>query len=89
MRFPMRRAKTLDVVQDERRNILASLPERTATRSENVETIVKITAELIVIHHFRQISVRCRDQPDVHFVSPATAQSLELLFLQNSQQFRL
>lgn len=42
-----------------------------------------------MINHFREISVRCRDQPRVHLVCPAAAQLLELLFLQDLQEFRL
>ena len=81
--------KDLHVVQDELRNVFASLSKRRQLDRKNVKTIIKITAELIVIDHFKEISVRGRDQPDVHFVSPAATQALEFLFLQNSQQFRL
>jgi len=87
--LPHAPGKDLDVMQHEERDILGSLPERRQLDRKNVKTVVKIAAELIVIDHFRQISVRCRDQPDVHCVSPAAAQALKLLFLQNSEQFRL
>src|SRR6516162_1067834 len=33
--------------------------------------------------------MRCRNQPDIDAMRPATSQTLELLLLQNPQQFRL
>jgi hypothetical protein len=54
-----------------------------------LQSIVEIAAKFPPLHHFRQIPVRRSHQPNVHPVSSSAAQALELLFLQDTQQFRL
>src|SRR6266446_8013764 len=73
----------------EGRNVFAALTQRWQQDGEDIQTIIEIAAKFSTIHHLRQISIRCSNQPNVHLVSPRTPQPLELLFLQDAQQFGL
>src|SRR5262249_542624 len=54
-----------------------------------VQTVIQIAAKFFSGHHFDQISVCCRHQPDIDSMRSAVAETFELLFLQNTQQFRM
>jgi len=56
---------------------------------ENVEPIVKITAEFIPFHHLCHIAMGGGNQAKVDVMRAGTAYAFELLFLQNAQEFRL
>src|SRR5437899_9481459 len=71
------------------RNVFAARPQRWQQDREHVQTVVEVDAKFAPLHHLRQITVRCSHQPNVHLVSPSAAQALELLFLQDTEQFGL
>ena len=53
------------------------------------QAIVEVAAKLTVRHHFFQVTIRCRHEPDIYGNRARAAQPLELLFLQGPQEFRL
>src|SRR5271169_6007327 len=71
------------------RDVSAACPQWWQQDRKNIQTVVKVAAELRLLHHVRQISVSCGDQPNVDLVGSSTTQALELLFLQYPQQFGL
>ncbi len=82
-------AINLDKMCHQGRNVFAALPQRWQQDREHVQTIVEVAAKFAPLHHVRQISVGRSHEPNVHLVSPGAAQALELLFLQDAQQFGL
>src|SRR5262249_46360082 len=82
-------AENLDEVYDESRNVVVARPQRWKTDWENVQAIVKITAELITRYHFHKIAVGRGDQSNVYLMRAAASQALEFLLLQHTKQLRL
>ena len=56
---------------------------------KNVETIVKVAAELLLGNQTRQVGIGSSDEANIHALRARAAEALELLFLQNTQQFWL
>src|SRR6202035_557935 len=50
---------------------------------------VEVVPKFVPLHHVLQVSVGRSHEPNVDLVSPCAAQALELLLLQNTQQFGL
>src|SRR5712692_8255734 len=70
-------------------NVFPTLSERRQQDGEDVQTIVQVTAKLTASDHLDEVPIRCRYEPNVHLMSSTASQSLELLFLQHTQQLRL
>jgi hypothetical protein len=70
-------------------NVFAARPQRWQRDRKHIQTVVEIAAKFPPLHHFNQISVGRSYEPNVHLVSSSTAQALELLLLQDTQQFGL
>src|SRR5258708_3981496 len=87
--LPHAAAKHLHEMRDKSRNVFPALSEGRQQEGENIQTIIQVTAKLPASDHLREISIRCGHQSDIYFMSSTAAQSLELLFLQHTQQFRL
>src|SRR5216683_1732340 len=79
----------LDKVFHQCRNVFATRPQRWQRNREHIQTVVEVAAKFAPLHHINQISVGRSYQANVHLVSPSAAQTLELLFLQDTQQFGL
>ena len=79
----------LDKMFDQRRDVFPALPQRWQRDRKHIETVVEVTAKFVPLHHLNQIPVCRRDEPNVYLVSASAAQTFELLFLQDTQQFRL
>src|SRR6202043_3841955 len=82
-------AEDLGKMRYEDRNVFAARPQWWKQDGKHIQTIAEVAAKLAALRHLRQVTICCRHQPDVHLVSPSAAQTLELLFLEHSQQFRL
>src|SRR6202140_4670070 len=79
----------LDKVLHQCRNVSAAHPQRWQRNREYIQTVIEVAAKFAPLHHVHQISVGRGDQTNVHSVSSSTAQALEFLFLQDTQQFGL
>jgi hypothetical protein len=74
----------LDEMRDQEWYILSALPKGRNQDRKDVQTIVKITAKFIPSNHLGQIAMGGGNQAHVDVMRAATAQALELLFLQNA-----
>ena len=73
----------------QQRDVFHTLTQRGNPNRKDVETIVKVFAELPRGGHLRQITARSGHEPDIDPLSLGAAQPLELPFLQHPQQLRL
>src|ERR1700730_6878348 len=73
----------------QRRDIFATPAQGWQRDWKHIQAVVEVAAKFAPLHHVRQISVGRCHEPNVHLVSPSAAQTLELLFLQDPQQFGL
>jgi hypothetical protein len=71
------------------RYVFVSLPQRRQHNREHIQPVVEIAAKFAAARHPGQVTVRRSHQPNVHLVSLCTAQAFELLFLKDTQEFRL
>src|ERR1700719_4135438 len=76
-------------MRNQGRNGLAAVAQRRQREEDNIQTVAEGDAKFTPIHHFHQVTVRRRYQPNVHLVGMSSAQTLELLFLQDAQQLGL
>src|SRR6201997_1333635 len=81
--------KYLGEMKDQLAYVLPALSQGRNHDRENVQPIVKITAEFMACDHLGQIAMGSGNQPHVDVMRAAAAQALELLFLQHAQKFRL
>src|SRR5258708_743863 len=79
----------LDKMFDQRRNVFPAFPQRWQWDRKHIQTVVEVATKFVALHHVNQIPVGRSYQANVHLVSPSAAQALELLLLQDTQQFRL
>src|SRR5262249_231295 len=79
----------LDEMQDQLAYVLSAFPQWRNHDRKYVQPIVKITAKFITSNHRGQIAMGSGNETDVDVMRAAAAQALELLFLQNAQEFRL
>src|SRR5215472_4017365 len=79
----------LDEVAHEQRNILPTLAQRREMNGKNIQPIVKVLAEFVRVHHFRKIPIRGSDQANIDLPGTSAPQTLEFLFLKDSQQLGL
>src|SRR5260370_15035498 len=70
-----------DKMFDQRRNGFAALPQRWQRDRKHIQTVVEVATKFVALHHASQIPVGGSDEPNVHLVSPSTAQAFEFLFL--------
>src|SRR5882672_7878979 len=82
-------SQDLDKMCDQSRNVFPALAQRWQWYRKNIQPVVKIAAKFVAFHHVKQISVGRSYQPNVHLVRASATQALELLFLQDPQQFGL
>src|SRR6266478_1384708 len=66
--FPHAAAKHLHEMRDKSRNVFPALSERRQQDGEDVQTIVQVTAKLPASYHLLEIPIRCRYEPDIHFM---------------------
>jgi hypothetical protein len=88
-RFPHAAAEDLYEVLYERGNVLPALSQRRQQERKDIQPIVEITPELGACDHLSQIPIGCSDEANINLVSSTASESLELLFLQHTQQFWL
>ena len=79
----------IDVVINDRGNLRSSFAQRRHAQTNHVQTIVQIFAKTALGDHLFQISVRCGDDPNVHFDGALFTKRLNLSFLSKTEQFRL
>src|SRR5271168_339066 len=79
----------LDKMFNQRRNVLTTRPQRGQWDRKYIQSVVEVTTKFVALHHFNQISVGRRHEAHVYLVSAPAAQALELLLLQDAQQFGL
>jgi hypothetical protein len=65
----------------ENRNVFNPLPQRWDHDRKHLEPIVEIAAKFSILHHLREVSIRCSDQTHIDAHRSTTAQPLELLLL--------
>src|ERR1700722_18831699 len=70
---PHAAAKHLHEMRDKSRNVFPALSERRQQDGEDVQTIVQVTAKLPASYHLHEVPIRCRYQPDIHFVRATAA----------------
>src|SRR6266850_2227245 len=79
----------LDKMFHQRWNVFAAPPQRWQREGKHIQTIVEVAAKFVALHHDSQIPVGRGYKPNVHLVGSGAAQALELLLLQDTQQFGL
>ena len=79
----------MDEVTHEKRNIFRAFAKRWDLNGENVEAVIEVAAEGALGDKLRKILVRGGDDADIHALRAVAAESLEFLFLQDTQQFGL
>ena len=91
MRNPLPHApgEYLYEVQDQLTYVIPSLTQRRYEDRKYVQPIVEIAAEFVACDHVGQVAMGGGHQTDVDAMCTAASQPLELLFLQNPQEFRL
>jgi hypothetical protein len=72
-----------------RRDVLAPFPQRRHRQHDHVQPIVEIGAEQPVPHRRRQVAIRGRHDPAVHFPRARAADPLEPPGLQEVQELGL
>jgi hypothetical protein len=87
--FPHPPGKYINEMKDQLAYVLSAVPQRRNQDRENVQPIIKITAEFITCNHLCQIAMGGDNQTHVDVMRAAAAQALKLLLLQNAQKFRL
>ena len=88
-RLALTRGEPLYEMVDQLRNIISSLAQGRERNRENVQPVIKISAKFSLLYHVPQILIRGGDNTYVDLQRAAAAQALELLLLENAQQFRL
>jgi len=73
----------------ERRNVFTARPQRRQWDRKHIQPIVEVAAKFVSLYHFNQISMSRGYEANVYLMSPAAAQALEFLLLQDPQQFGL
>src|SRR5207245_11099562 len=81
--------KPADEVIDERVDVLRPLTEGRYRDREDVQAVVQIVTEAALFDHPGKVAVRGGDQTDVDVDRPCPAETLELVFLQHTQELRL
>jgi hypothetical protein len=76
-------------VCDERRNVFATIAQRRHGDREDIEPVEQIRPESSVFDHLREIAMCCRDQADIGSYCLCAAQPLELVFLEDTEEFGL
>src|SRR3984957_9842196 len=71
--LPHAAAKHLHELRDKRRTVFRALSERRQQEGYDVQTIVQVTAKLPASYHLHEVPIRCRYQPDIHFVRSTAA----------------
>ena len=71
----------------QRGNILLAFPQRREGDRHNVQAIVQIFAKPAGADQLGQIFVGGSNQPDIHFLNLATADSEKFFVLDDSEQF--
>src|SRR6266404_2867299 len=66
--LPHAAAKHLHEMRDKSRNVFPALSERRQQDGEDVQTIIQVTAKLPASYHLLEIPIRCRYEPDIHFM---------------------
>src|SRR5262245_59236240 len=70
-------------------NIRLALTEGHEIDREDIQSIIKILAELSFSHFFGQVSIRCRYQTNIGFQRSVASDAFELAFLNCPQQLAL
>jgi hypothetical protein len=81
--------KNLNKMRDQWLYVLSAFSHGWNQDRENIQPIIKITAELIPTDHLCEIAMCGCNQADVDLMGPAASKPLELLFLQNPEQLWL
>jgi hypothetical protein len=81
--------KYLNEVQDQVTYVIPALSQGRYEDRKYVQPIVKIAAEFVACDHPGKVAMSGGHKTDVDAMCTAASQSLELLFLQNTQEFRL
>jgi hypothetical protein len=76
-------------VHDQLTYVIPALPQGRYENGKYVQPIVKIAAEFVACNHVGQVAMSGGHKTNVDAMCAAASQSLELLFLQNAQKFRL
>src|SRR5262249_45932867 len=70
-------------------NIVYTVPQRRQLDRKHVQPIIKVAPEFPCSHHFREVSMRCGNEPDIGLDCAIRAESFELSLLQCTEQFGL
>src|SRR5215510_391875 len=81
--------KYLYEVQDKLRYVIPAFPKGRYEDRKYVQPVVKIVAEFVACDHLGEVAMSGGHKTDVYAMCAGATQSLELLFLQNAQKFRL
>ena len=76
-------------VARQQRDVFAPIAQRGDHHRKNVEPVEEIAAKLVLRHLLRQIHIGGGHQANIHTDRARAAETLELLFLKNTQQLRL
>ena len=74
---------------DEQRNVLAAIAQRRQLDREHVQPVVEVLAQLAGPHRLGRVEVGRGDDPDVHRLLLAAAETPERALLQHAQQLHL
>src|SRR5580704_9541486 len=87
--FVLAAAEFLHEVTNQQRNIFRTLAQCGKLNRKNVETIVEVTAELLLGNQLCKVGVGGGDNAHIDVLSAIAAKTLEFLFLQDTQKFWL
>src|ERR1700678_2060928 len=82
-------AEDIDELLNQRWDIFAARAQWRQQDGKHVQPVVEVAAKFALSYHHREIPVRRGHQPNVHVMRPAASQALELVLLQDAQQFGL
>src|SRR5207247_2344596 len=85
----LRAVEARDEVLDERREVVAPLPERRERDREHAQPIVEVAAELARFDHAPEVAVRGGDDADVEPPHAGGAERPYLAVLHDAQELRL
>src|ERR1041384_2357063 len=70
-------------------DIFQPFPQRGNVDRENVQAVKQVASELSAAGHLREVSMGGCDDADIDLHGPCTAETLELVLLENAKQLRL
>src|SRR5215472_12037497 len=79
----------LSEVVDQQRNVLGPFTQWRNPDGKDIQTVIKVAAELAIFEHLLQVSVGRSDQTNIHPLGMVASKPFELALLQGTKEFWL